>query len=75
MDQLCSLSQSDRLTLLGVARESIAFAVGRQQEMEINSLDYPAMLQTHCGAFTTLKVRGDLRGCIGLLIARSPLIV
>ena len=30
--------------------------------------------QVHCGAFVTLKISGKLRGCIGSLTGREPLI-
>lgn len=65
-----SLSEEDRSVLLATARGAI----------ESRLLRVPApcprgsqVLQTPCGAFVTLKLGGDLRGCIGLVSAAKPL--
>ncbi len=66
------LSESDRRTLLAIARKTI--------EARLKGVPPPAVppggsdtLEAPCGAFVTLKDRGRLRGCIGTFTARKPL--
>ena len=66
------VSRDDGLFLLETAREAIAARIaGRPPRFPSSSS--PA-LSTPCGAFVTLKVRGDLRGCIGQITACRPLV-
>lgn len=51
--------------LLKLARKTINEKFGNTPE-EILTVDDPA-LQARCGTFVTLKIRGQLRGCIGNL--------
>jgi AmmeMemoRadiSam system protein A len=63
-------SREERSLLLRVAHASIAFAM-RAQEI---ALEAPtAHLAEKRGAFTTLYVRGELRGCVGYVFPVSPL--
>jgi AmmeMemoRadiSam system protein A len=66
------ISDEARLILLKAARESIRSVLG---EAEIPSPDYEKFpkLNEHKGAFVTLTINGDLRGCIGYIIAQQPL--
>lgn len=59
-DMKFDISLADRKALLALARDSIATAFdGRQPEM-------PSLQDNiRCGAFVTLRIDGDLRGCIG----------
>ena len=67
------LSKEQQTTLLQIARESIR----RQLEgtpLVIKVEDCDADLQRPAGAFVTLRTAdGDLRGCIGSVIAVDPL--
>ncbi len=51
--------------LLQLARETIAEKLGKRMEEKTTIVD-PA-LQVECGTFVTLKIGGQLRGCIGNL--------
>jgi AmmeMemoRadiSam system protein A len=51
--------------LLKLARETIAERLGKRPEGKTTIVD-PA-LQAECGTFVTLKIGGQLRGCIGNL--------
>ena len=67
------LSQEQRNRLLRIARESIAAALdGREYEVPPSLIDQT--LSRPAGAFVTLNTRsGDLRGCIGSIVAVAPL--
>lgn len=66
------ISEEARLILLKAARESIRSVFG---EADIPSPDLENLkeLNTHKGAFVTLTINGELRGCIGYVIAHKPL--
>jgi AmmeMemoRadiSam system protein A len=65
------LSIEDKKELLRIARSSIAASLsdkpGASLEPSSESLQEP------CGAFVTLHLLGELRGCIGYIEARFPL--
>jgi len=66
-----SLSDHDGLLLLQTAREAIgARLAGRLPQFA----EFPPALSVPCGAFVTLKVGGELRGCIGHIDACQPLV-
>ena len=69
---MIELTQQQGERLLRLARETIArrLGVGRGPDREI--LDDEA-LQQRCGCFVTLKLAGQLRGCIGNLEPVGPL--
>ena len=65
------LSAADRRTLLALARETIdRFLATKTAPLARNPT--PALEQTR-GMFVTLKKHGDLRGCIGEIVAERPL--
>ena len=64
-------SAQDRKRLLALARESILARLdGREATVPA---DLPPGLALQRGAFVTLKIHGELRGCIGRLVADKPL--
>ncbi len=66
------LNQEQRRTLLRVAREAVGAAVhGKSYQPEVADPE----LQRPGAAFVTLKKHGELRGCIGTIEAREPLVV
>jgi AmmeMemoRadiSam system protein A len=71
-EQTAILNEQQRKTLLRIAREAVeAAACG---ERYIPQRDDPA-LQEPGAAFVTLKVNGELRGCIGCTEAREPMLL
>ncbi len=69
---MLELNDNDRKTLLRVARQSIAAALGGNRQ-EWRDGDFDAALRQPAGAFVTLKtLDGGLRGCIGSLEAVEP---
>ena len=67
------LSITDKKTLLALARTTIEQYIGSKKEFVPDTASYSEVLKAHCGAFVTLKKRGELRGCIGLFGANEPL--
>lgn len=71
-----SLTKDDRNTLLNIARDSIRFALASRgkQRLGVDPNQYHAALQEHRATFVTINIHGELRGCIGSLEARQPLV-
>jgi AmmeMemoRadiSam system protein A len=65
------LTADERETLLAIAREAVAASVAGRPLPQVK-VEGPALNQK-CGAFVTLKSRGELRGCIGQFEAEGPL--
>lgn len=65
------LSKDQKILLLKIARETIVNTV-LGSAIGAYDIDDP-VLNTKCGAFVTIHDHGDLRGCIGNIIARTPL--
>jgi AmmeMemoRadiSam system protein A len=63
------LSGEDRAALLALARHTIASVLGRSSD---RPSDQPVFARAG-GAFVTVHVGGDLRGCIGIPEASQPL--
>lgn len=65
------LSEEDKKVLLKIARQTVESFVktGKRPDVDIDS----DALQKDGAAFVTLRKKGDLRGCIGHVIAREPL--
>lgn len=68
------LDREDRKTLLQVAADSIWHGLDKGNPLQIKLEDYPPTLQQAGASFVTLKIQGQLRGCIGMLTATRPLI-
>lgn len=66
------LSIEEKEILLKAARESI---LAEFSEGEVTKVDYKAYprLKMELGAFVTLKINDQLRGCIGYIIAQKSL--
>jgi uncharacterized protein len=65
------LTETDRQTLLRIAREAL---VGYLERAEIPQRPEPdEALRQPCGAFVTLRKGKNLRGCIGVVEAIKPL--
>ena len=65
------LNKEEKQKLLAIAKASIIEAVtGKKQD---SSKVTEERLNENCGAFVTIKKHGQLRGCIGYIIAVKPL--
>jgi AmmeMemoRadiSam system protein A len=59
--------------LLGIARSSIAAALHLKPARTIGSPKISQELLQPCGAFVTIRIDHELRGCIGYMESLSPL--
>ncbi len=64
----------ERKQLLSLAEESIRYGLTHERPLPIVLDDYPEKLRQPGACFVTLKNHGNLRGCIGSLEARRPLV-
>lgn len=69
-----TLSAGDRAALLDVARASIQHGLRHRRALTVNPDDYPETLRPLRATFVTLETGGQLRGCIGALVAYQPLV-
>jgi AmmeMemoRadiSam system protein A len=72
------IETEEKKLLLAIARETISAELERRKPVYPNSIQSGSNLNEPCGAFVSLHtVNGknrSLRGCIGTMTARSPLI-
>jgi AmmeMemoRadiSam system protein B/AmmeMemoRadiSam system protein A len=68
-----SLTDSEKLTLLKIARKAIAHRLNGDTSAVYSDSDLTPALKTPCGAFVTLNEDKSLRGCIGHFGGDSPL--
>jgi AmmeMemoRadiSam system protein A len=61
--------------LLQLARDSIAWGLKKGRPIDAEPASYPPSLRPHRATFVTLKIAGELRGCIGTLAAHKALVV
>ncbi len=69
------LTLEERQTLLKLAREAITRAVHRQELPPVDLNAVCEALQRDGASFVTLTKRGELRGCIGSLEPRRPMVL
>jgi hypothetical protein len=72
MVQSGALSDSERKTLLALAKASLEAAV-IGKKLDVSKFDLTDALKEKRGAFVTLTEGGELRGCIGYVKAIKPL--
>jgi len=68
------MTEDDKKVLLNIARLSIQHGLDHQYPGNISPKDYSSALQQTAACFVTLHLNGELRGCIGSLIAHQALI-
>lgn len=67
------LSETDKRTLLALARESIEAGLAERARAQVPQREMPPALQAQHAAFVTLHTKGALRGCIGSIEPQYPL--
>jgi MEMO1 family protein len=68
-----SFSKAETDQLFKIARTSISMMLDENKRQVIDPAAMPANLKKKMGAFVTLKINGNLRGCIGRFISEEPL--
>lgn len=72
-----ALTQSQGHTLVALARQTLLARFNRkipqETKAQLEARLQDDTFQTQCGVFVTLKIGGQLRGCIGSLVGREPL--
>ena len=66
------LNEKERNTLLELARETITAHLNGREIPRSDPAVLPAKLRVDGASFVTLKNRGNLRGCIGNMVATGP---
>lgn len=74
MDSPETLTTAQREALLDIARRSIDHGLWERQALPVSAQDYPPALRRMSATFVTLHLGEALRGCIGSLEARRPLV-
>jgi uncharacterized protein len=67
-------SLEDREALLRVARDSIGHGLEHGRALKVLPTEFPPALQEPGATFVTLELGGVLRGCVGSLEPRRPLV-
>ena len=77
-DSSVNFSQTQGRVLVKLARQTIMAELGKtvppNESESVKSSLTESCYQAHCGTFVTLKIDGQLRGCIGNLTATEPLL-
>lgn len=68
-----TLTESEKMTLLRLARNTVVEYVGHRRIPDVDPATLTPALEAPAGAFVTLKKDGQLRGCIGRFDAALPL--
>lgn len=67
------LTAEERRTLLGIAREAVAAKLKGTSPASVPETSMTERLRQPLGAFVTITIDGDLRGCIGRFTSSDPL--
>ena len=73
IDEVSRMTPEDGRALLKIARESVEEHILRMRMPAVRKID-PSM-KRNAGVFVTLKIHGDLRGCIGFVEPIYPLYI
>jgi AmmeMemoRadiSam system protein A len=68
------LTPEQQQTLLRIARRAMECGVRREKLPAVDEAALPSPLRENGASFVTLTIYGELRGCIGALEARQPLV-
>ena len=68
------LTDEEKATLFAIAKDTLVWCVSKKKgPFPIESYTITPKLKTDTATFVTLKIRGELRGCIGSLAPVEPL--
>jgi AmmeMemoRadiSam system protein B/AmmeMemoRadiSam system protein A len=68
-----SFSKEEKDMMFSIARNTIKTMLYEKKRITLDENKIPAALRKKYGAFVTLKINGNLRGCIGRFLSEDPL--
>jgi AmmeMemoRadiSam system protein A len=68
------LCEEEHILLRQIALEAVEYGIRHGKHLSVETSRYPTPLQNPGASFVTLKIAGQLRGCIGSLEAHQPLV-
>lgn len=68
-----TLTAAEKKTLLSIAREAISAKLDNRKPAAVEAAKLTPRLMEPLGAFVTITIDGDLRGCIGRFTSTDPL--
>ncbi|MEE4214435.1 MAG: AmmeMemoRadiSam system protein B [Bacteroidales bacterium] len=68
-----SISHQDQISLIEIARQSIWSHLHKEKSTDYGKKELSPALLSELGAFVTLNIDGQLRGCIGCFMPSAPL--
>jgi AmmeMemoRadiSam system protein A len=68
------LCEEEHILLRQIAFEAVEFGLKHGKHLPVETSRYPTPLQKPGASFVTLKIAGQLRGCIGSLEGYQPLV-
>lgn len=72
--KMTSLGEEQERTLLQVARDAVAYGVEHRRPLMVKAAEHVPALRTVRATFVTLRIKGELRGCIGTCQPLRPLV-
>ena len=72
-EEIFALTDAEKKTLLGIAREAIKAGVNGTKVLAADEARLTSTLREPLGAFVTITINGNLRGCIGRFTSPDPL--
>jgi len=73
MGEEFKLTDEDKKILLKIVRQTLEDYARQKKKPKLNDKNFSQDLMSKTGAFVSLHKRGNLRGCIGIFDAHSPL--
>jgi MEMO1 family protein len=68
-----TISNYEKEQLVSIARESIKSMLNNKKRLVVDPSQLPEIFNKPLGAFVTIKIGNDLRGCIGRFMPSDPL--
>jgi len=66
-------TKEEKDLMFSIARNSIRTMLNEKKKITLDESRMPEALKNKYGAFVTLKINGNLRGCIGRFLSEDPL--
>ncbi|RME57911.1 MAG: AmmeMemoRadiSam system protein A [Candidatus Dadabacteria bacterium] len=71
---MAHFTEEEKKILLKTAKDSVEHGVKKGKPLKVKCSSYPTSLQEDGASFVTIKKEGELRGCVGSVVAHRPLI-